>query len=46
MVDELLHELGNNTVFSKLDLKVGYHQFHIHDKDVYKTMFRTHKIAL
>ena len=40
-IDDLFDQLKGEVVFSKIDLRSGYHQVHIKEGNIYKTSFQT-----
>ena len=42
-IDDLIHTLNGATIFSKLDLRAGYHQLQLAPESRYITTFATHK---
>ncbi|XP_026451508.1 uncharacterized protein LOC113351792 [Papaver somniferum] len=43
IMEELLDELFGSQIFTKIDLRAGYHQIRVFPPDTYKTAFKTHK---
>ncbi|GKC90112.1 putative reverse transcriptase domain-containing protein [Tanacetum coccineum] len=40
-IDDLFDQLQGSSVYSKIDLRSGYHKLIVHDEDISKTAFRT-----
>ncbi|GJU71275.1 putative reverse transcriptase domain-containing protein [Tanacetum coccineum] len=40
-IDDLFDQLQGSSVYSKIDLSLGYHQLRVRDEDIPKTAFRT-----
>ncbi|GJT23365.1 putative reverse transcriptase domain-containing protein [Tanacetum coccineum] len=41
MIDDLFDQLQGSSVYSKIELRSGYHQLKVRDEDIPKTAFRT-----
>ncbi|GKD70156.1 putative reverse transcriptase domain-containing protein, partial [Tanacetum coccineum] len=40
-IDDLFDQLQRSSVYSRIDLRSGYHQLRVRDEDIPKTAFRT-----
>nr|GEW24102.1 putative reverse transcriptase domain-containing protein [Tanacetum cinerariifolium] len=41
MIDDLFDQLQRSSVYSKIDLRLGYHQLRVREEDILKTTFKT-----
>nr|GEU35980.1 putative reverse transcriptase domain-containing protein [Tanacetum cinerariifolium] len=41
-IDDLFDQLQGSSVYSKIDLRLVYHQLRVHNEDIPKTAFKTH----
>nr|GEU67729.1 reverse transcriptase domain-containing protein [Tanacetum cinerariifolium] len=45
-IDDLFDQLQGSSVYSKINLRLGYHQLRVRDEDIPKTTFRTRHVIV